>query len=291
MEEDDGFEQQQVEWTDVDEKWVDDPQMCTQYVEEIYSYLLGAEQRARPSANYMERKQTDINPTMRGILIDWLVEVAEEYKLLPDTLYLAVDYIDCVLSRVPIMRNKLQLVGVSCMLIAAKYEEIYPPQVDEFCYITDNTYKREEVLGMERKVLEFLDFQLTKPTAKSFLRRFLQAAEVDAQTEYLASFLSELSLLEYSFLQFLPSIIAASSVFLARLTMGKKAWTGTLTHYTGYTVSDLQVCVQALHKVFLGCKDSQLPAIREKYSLHKFQSVSDIQPPESLPARSYPALQ
>ncbi len=281
----------QQDWTNVDEKWANDPQMCTQYVEEIYSYLLSAEQRARPSSNYMERRQTDINPTMRGILIDWLVEVAEEYKLLPDTLYLAVDYIDCVLSRVPIMRNKLQLVGVSCMLIAAKYEEIYPPQVDEFCYITDNTYRREEVLGMERKVLEFLDFQLTKPTAKSFLRRFLQAAEVDAQTEYLASFLSELSLLEYSFLQFLPSIIAASSVFLARWTMGKEPWTGTLMHYTGYAVSDLQACVQALHGVFKGCKDSQLPAIREKYSLHRFQNVSDIQPPESLPVRSFPMLQ
>ena len=78
---------------------------------------------------------------MRGILIDWLVEVAEEYRLEAETLYLAVNYIDRFLSQVPVNRSKLQLVGVTCMLVAAKYEEIHPPAVDEFVYISDNTYK------------------------------------------------------------------------------------------------------------------------------------------------------
>ena len=78
---------------------------------------------------------------MRGILIDWLVEVAEEYRLEAETLYLAVNYIDRFLSHVPVNRSKLQLVGVTCMLVAAKYEEIHPPAVAEFVYISDNTYK------------------------------------------------------------------------------------------------------------------------------------------------------
>jgi cyclin A len=70
----------------------------------------------------------------------------------------------------------LQLLGVSSMLIAAKYEEICTPQQEEFCYITDNTYQWEEVLEMERKVLRELKFELTTPTTKSFLRRFIRAA-------------------------------------------------------------------------------------------------------------------
>ena len=137
--------------------------------------------------------QTDINHTMRGILVDWLVEVAEEYRLAADTLYFCVSYIDRVLAKMPVQRNKLQLVGVTCMLIAAKYEEIYAPQVDEFVYITDNTYSREEVLEMERKILDLLDFTLTGATSKTFVRRFLRAAESDNRTAFLITFLAEIT--------------------------------------------------------------------------------------------------
>ena len=132
--------------------------------------------RNRPDTRYMDTIQRDINPTMRGILVDWLVEVAEEYKLLSDTLYLSANYIDRVLSSMSVVRSELQLVGVTCMLVAAKYEEIYAPQVEEFCYITDNTYTRTQVVDMERKILDTLRFELTVPTTKTFLRRFLTAA-------------------------------------------------------------------------------------------------------------------
>ncbi|CAI5463879.1 unnamed protein product [Closterium sp. Yama58-4] len=81
---------------------------------------------------------------MRGILMDWLVEVAEEYRLVPDTLFLTAAYIDRFLSHAQVTKNHLQLLGIAAMLIASKYEEIYAPQVDEFCYITDNTYRRHE---------------------------------------------------------------------------------------------------------------------------------------------------
>ena len=155
--------------------------MVAQYAEDIYDHLRAAQGKAAPDPRYMETFQTDINATMREILVDWLVEVAEEYKLSSDTLYLSVWYIDRVLSVHPVPRAKLQLVGVTCMLVAAKYEEIYAPQVDEFCYITDNTYERQDVLAMERTVLDALDFELTQPTVKTFLRRCLRAADADAQ--------------------------------------------------------------------------------------------------------------
>ena len=102
-----------------------------------------AQARLRPKHTYM-RKQRDISYAMRAILVDWLVEVAEEYKLSTHTLFLAVAYIDRFLSEMAVQRGKLQLVGVTCMLLAAKYEEIYPPAIDEFVYITDNTYTRDQ---------------------------------------------------------------------------------------------------------------------------------------------------
>ncbi len=93
---------------------------------------------------------------MREILCDWLIEVHLKFKLLPETLYLTVNLIDRFLSTTSIYRNKLQLVGVTAMLIASKYEEIYPPIVSDFVYITDNAYKREEILEMEEKMLKKL---------------------------------------------------------------------------------------------------------------------------------------
>ena len=265
----------------MDAPHAEDPLFCPHYVQDIYRNLRSAESRHRPSRAYMESVQSDINPTMRGILVDWLVEVAEEYKLVPDTLFLSVAYIDRCLSAVVVQRAQLQLVGVTCMLIAAKYEEIYAPQVEEFCYITDNTYTREQVLSMERKVLDTLSFELTTPTTKSFLRRFLRAAEADHKAEFLGCFLAELSLLDYSFLRFMPSTIAASCVFISLWTLGRPPWGPTLRHYAGYEARELRECVTALAELFTGARRSTLPAVREKYSQHKFKCVSTLSPPEA----------
>lgn len=77
------------------------------------------ESKRRPLVNFIETVQKDVTANMRGILVDWLVEVAEEYKLFSDTLYLTISYIDRYLSYNALSRQKLQLLGVSCMLIAS----------------------------------------------------------------------------------------------------------------------------------------------------------------------------
>jgi hypothetical protein len=94
----------------------------------------------------MNTKQTDINEKMRAILVDWLIEVHYKFKLMPETLFLTVNLIDRFLEKIDVVRTKLQLVGVTAMLIACKYEEIYAPEVRDFVYITDKAYTREEIL-------------------------------------------------------------------------------------------------------------------------------------------------
>jgi cyclin-A len=128
-----------------DKKQAKNQQSRIDDVDEIFRNLLNTELKYLPSPEYIHTVQNDINQNMRGILVDWLVEVAELYNLSSQTLYLSANYIDRFLSVVPVLRGKLQLVGVSCMLIASKYEEIYPPKVDDFAYITDNSYTEEEV--------------------------------------------------------------------------------------------------------------------------------------------------
>lgn len=266
-----------------------DPQMCAFYASDIYDHLHKMEKKRRPSTDYMEVVQQDISTSMRGILIDWLVEVAEEYKLVPETLFLTVSYIDRYLSRNVTVRQRLQLVGISCMLIASKHEEISPPQVEEFCYITDNTYFRDEVVAMERQVLCQLHFELSDATIKSFLGRFIRAAQVcikSLQLEFLANYLAELTLLEYSFLKYLPSLIAASVVFLAKFTLNPttRPWNATLKHYTCYPASELRECVKELHELQCNTKNCTLTAIRDKYRQHKFKCVSTLVPPAVIPS-------
>ena len=91
------------------------------------------------------RKQPDITHAMRSILVDWMVEVNEEFNLDPQTFFLAVSYADRYLSRMSVMRSKLQLLGTACMYVSAKFEEIYPPDIGEFSYITDDTYNKKQV--------------------------------------------------------------------------------------------------------------------------------------------------
>lgn len=86
--------------------------------------------------------QDDISYKMRSILIDWLVSVTVDYYMTTETLYLAVSYIDRFLSKVAVLRPKLQLVGTTALFIACKYEETSTPRAREFIYITDDSYSR-----------------------------------------------------------------------------------------------------------------------------------------------------
>ncbi|XP_022988827.1 cyclin-A3-1-like [Cucurbita maxima] len=227
---------------------------------------------------------------MREILVDWLVEVAEEYKLVSDTLYLTISHMDIYLSSQAVDKSKLQLLGVCCMLLASKYEEINPPNVEDFCYITDNTYTKEQVLSMEREVRKFLSCE-GAPTIKNFLRIFTQVSlenwkAPDLQFEFLSCYLAELSLLDHRFVQFLPSMVAASAIFLSRFTIqpDKHPWCLALQHYSGYRPSELKECILAIHRLQLNRKGSSLQAIRTKYKQHKFKCVAELSSPSEIPA-------
>ncbi|XP_019436396.1 PREDICTED: cyclin-A2-4-like isoform X4 [Lupinus angustifolius] len=268
--------------TDIDAGF-EDPIFCTIYVVDIYDNLRVAELSRRPYPHFMETVQQDITQTMRGLLVDWLVEVSEEYKLVPDTLYLSIYLIDWFLSKNCIERQRLQLLGITCMLIASKYEEINAPRIEEFCLITDNTYTKEEVLKMEIQVLKSVAYQLFAPTTKTFLRRFLRAAQASypdpiIDLECLGNYLAELTLMNYDFLNFLPSMIAASAVFLAGWTLDQSShpWNPTLQHYTGYKASDLKSTVLALRDMQLNTDGCPLITIRTKYRQEKFKCVAAL---------------
>lgn len=257
-----------------------------EYFQDIYMYLKESEYKQLPKFKYME-KQNDITHSMRSILVDWLVEVGEEYKLQTETLHLAVNYIDRFLSYMAVQRTKLQLVGAACMFIAAKYEEIYPPDVAEFVYITDDTYNKRQVLRMEHLVLKVLGFNLSVPTSFLFLNKMVEMVPVDedeeedkAKVRALAAYLAELALVDgETFLKYPPSQTAAACVALARHTISLDAWPQPLPQRTGFTLEDLQECFVDLHRCFEKSKTAAQQAVAEKYRSSKYFGVSDLSPP------------
>jgi len=258
---------------------------CREYAQDIHNYMKKSESKYRAKQHYM-KKQTDINNSMRAILIDWLVEVAEEYKLHPQTLYLTVNYIDRFLSCMSVLRGKLQLVGAACMLIAAKFEEIYPPEVAEFVYITEDTYTSKQVLRMEHLILKTLSFDISVPTCDSFINRYLLAAgsTKDNQLQFLVQYLCELTLIDCDItLKYLPSMITASAIYISNVTLNVQPWTPTLEFYTGFQVEDLLYCVRDMHQLHSNASQQAQQAIQQKYKTSKFGSVSTLHPIPTLP--------
>ncbi|KAJ1379368.1 Cyclin-like [Sesbania bispinosa] len=253
---------------------LDDAQTCGPYVSDIYEYLRGMEvdPSRRPLPDYVHKVQKDVNANMRGVLVDWLVEVAEEYKLVSDTLYFSVSYIDRYLSLNALSRQKLQLLGVSSMLIASKYEEIKPPEVEDFCYITDNTYSKEEVVAMEADILKSLNFELGGPTSISIFPGMLSHS-MPVFAEDSLGWLKRVLMLRICNLSFLPTTWPSSNSALHLLTR--------------YEPAELKECVLNIHDLYLSRRGGSLLAVREKYKQHKFKCVATTPSPPEITAFSF----
>ena len=176
-----------------------------------------------PNANYMSN-QTEIQWSMRSVLMDWLVQVHHRFGLLPETLFLCVNYIDRFLSCKIVSLGKLQLVGATAIFVAAKYEEINCPSVQEIVYMVDGGYTVDEILKAERFMLSMLQFELGWPGPMSFLRRISKADDYDIETRTLAKYFLEITIMDERFVGSPPSFTAAGAHCLARMMLRKGSW-------------------------------------------------------------------
>lgn len=264
------------EFKDADDIDVGDeehPLEAAQYVNEIYQYYREQELRFCVDPEYMSR-QPKISPKMREILIDWLIDVHVKFNMQPETLFLTINYLDRFLELCPVARNRLQLVGITCLLIAAKYEEMMFPEIRDFVYITDNAYTREEILKMESIIVSHLKFDLTLPTIYRFLNRYLKADHGKECHKVCAEYLAERCLQNYDILHFIPSVIAASCVYLSNILMkNSQFWTPCLAKYTSYNAKDLENCCKVIVSMLSDSKN-ELEACKRKFSGNQYSGVS-----------------
>ncbi|UZJ53558.1 hypothetical protein CBS101457_002878 [Exobasidium rhododendri] len=258
-------------WEDLDAEDADDPLMVAEYVNEIFDYMKELEMDYIPSGDYID-KHPDINWEMRGVLVDWLIDIHSKFRLLPETLFLAQNIVDRFLTLRTISLNKLQLVGLTAMFLAAKYEEVLCPSVQNFLYLAEGGYTEEEILKAERYMLKVLKFSFSYSNPMNFLRRISKADNYDIQTRTVAKFFMEISLVDHRLLEHPPSLIAAAAVWNARLVLERGDWSPTLVHYSTYSAQELLQTAELMLDYCL--RPVQHQCFIKKYSGKKFMKAA-----------------
>ncbi|KAG8065781.1 hypothetical protein GUJ93_ZPchr0004g38949 [Zizania palustris] len=263
---------------DIDSVDSGNPLAATEYVEEMYKFYRENEETSCVQPDYMS-SQEDINEKMRAILIDWLIEVHYKFDLMDETLFLTVNIIDRFLEKQVVPRKELQLVGVTAMFLACKYEEVSVPVVEDLVLISDRAYTKGQILEMEKLILNTLQFNMSVPTPYVFMRRFLKAANSDKQLELLSFFLLELSLVEYQMLKYKPSLLAAAAVYTAQCAISRwQHWTKICELHSRYTGDQLLECSRMMVDFHQKAGAGKLTGVHRKYSTFKFGCAAKAEP-------------
>ncbi|XP_068882914.1 G1/S-specific cyclin-E1 isoform X2 [Aphelocoma coerulescens] len=144
--------------------------------DDVWKNMINKEEIYVRDKFYMQR-HPQLQPKMRTILLDWLMEVCEAYKLHRETFYLAQDFFDRFMAtQQDVVKTLLQLIGVTSLFIAAKLEEIYPPKLHQFAYVTDGACTEDEIITMELIIMKALNWNLNPLTVVSWLNTYLQVA-------------------------------------------------------------------------------------------------------------------
>lgn len=267
---------------DIDQQDSDNPQLCAEYAPFMYAYLRQLENKLAIRKDFL--KGCVVTSKMRGVLLDWLVEVHQQFKLLQETLYLTIFMIDKFLQTEgpAIKRNKLQLVGVAAMFTASKVEEMYAPEINDFVYITDNAYSAAEIRQMELRILSSINFGLGRPLPLHFLRRNSKAGDVDVLQHTVAKYVLELAQLEYDLAHLTPSLLAASSLYLALLLLNTdndlaQPWSPALEYYSSYSLDQLLPTTTRLATILKAAPEAKLKAVYTKYLSKKFLKVAAME--------------
>jgi len=251
------------EWTNFDH-----PEGLTEYMPDLYSKLKIAEKKPTVciSSTYMTT-QSDINGRMRAILLDWLVEVHDKYRLRTVSLFLTVQVLDRFLQKRQIRRKRLQLAGVVAMSIAAKFEEVTPPEIDDYLYISNRQYTKAEFSSMEVDMLNVLGFDLCTSTAAHFMDLYKQANRCDEQHGFAVQYLLELAFFDMELVGEPPSKTAAAATFLSNQLLHRDVhWSQAMASYTGYSAETLQPVSQKMRELLAAAPTSDLGIVYRKFS-------------------------
>lgn len=254
--------------------------LASDYVTDIYIYLHRLEKKQAIRKNFLSEQKL-MNPKMRSLLVDWLVNVHQQFKLLPETLYMGVSIMDRFFQDDSVSKDKFQLVGVTAFFIASKYEEIIPPELSDWVAICDQLYTKRDILKMEMVILRRLKFEIGRPLPIHFLRRNSKAAHADPKIHTLAKYLMELSLIDATCSSWAPSLLAAVSLYVTLKVLSEddgseNNWTSTLAFYSTYNEQYLQPFACHLCRLIERAPNSRFLNVYKKYCTSKHLAVAKL---------------
>ncbi|KAJ2755764.1 G2/mitotic-specific cyclin [Coemansia pectinata] len=261
------------DWDDIDAEDSDDPLMVSEYITDIIEYLRERELKTMPNPAYMG-KQKELTWEMRRVLVNWIVQIHYQLRMLPETLFLAVNIVDRFLSKRQVAVGKFQLVGLTALMLACKYEETTTPHIEDFVYLAGNSYTAKEILNTEVFMLTVLGFDMSYPNPMTFLRRVSKAEDYNMQTRTVAKYLMEICLVDHRLMQYPPSQIAAAGIYLGRRMLESGLWTANLRHYSGYTEDELEPLVAVMLDHLLATPADEFVFL--KYQHRRYLAVSNF---------------
>ena len=264
-----------------------DVQIPKDYINTIYYNLLVEENKeitSKPVYNYM-KKQKEINDQMRSILVDWIIDVHHKFGFTDETLFMTILIIDRYCSLEQMSRIKYQCLGITALMIACKHEEINVPKVDDFIYITDNAYTKEEVFKMENDVLSKLNFELLYPSPIKFYEYLSLHFGFPKKYHMLGKYLMETFLLDLKYIKYKPSIISCACTYIVmkffkmenyRHSYERKFYLldeNVNTIPVGHGVKD---CAQDICIYVDNINNTNLLSCQKKYTKAEFEKVATL---------------
>ena len=248
---------------------------CAEYATGIYTYLRERERVTAAKYGYM-KNQPELNEKMRAVLMDWICAVSEKFTLLQETTFLTANLIDRFLECEKITKGKLQLVGVAALVIASKYEEIYPPDIKDFIHVTEKTVSKDEILKMESQILNKLKYELSGPSILRFIERYSKLVSTPPDQLFnLALYFGELQLIDYNLLKHPPSLVAAGSVYLAqRILKGSSTWPEIVKSQSGHNEEEVKQCAKDILSMLQAQDKAGFQATKKKFSQKKYMEVA-----------------
>ncbi|KAI8613239.1 cyclin-like protein [Chytriomyces sp. MP71] len=257
--------------------------LLSEYAEEIFEHMKLMETKTTPNPDYMTH-QPHLTWEMRSLLVDWLQSLHTRLHLLPETLFLAVNLMDRFMSlKLGVGRDKFQLVGLTCLQVACKYEEVMVPSVAVLVHMVQGGYSADEVLKAERFVLGMIGFGIGYNGPVPFLKRVLavdargtgegfDASGEVAKVSLLARYFCEVVLLDPGFVGAAPSMVATAAVFLGRKMLEVGPWTPQHEKASGFSEERLFKYAKAMYSS-VGQVTVEA-AVYVKYSNSKFSHVA-----------------
>lgn len=247
------------------------PQIPYDYLSDIFENMHNEEIKMRIHSHLFE-KQKEISGKMRAIVLNWIMEVHLKFKLFQETLFLCVNLFDRFISEKPINRNRLQLLAVTCLLVACKYEEIFSPEIRDFVFILDKSFYKEDIVLMERELMKVIKFEITGPSSLKFFEILTVVFNITQNETFLGFYMLETFLLNYKCNKFEPSLVASTVCYIVLKHYDK--YSAKFYDVINYKEDQIKSCAFELCYVLDNIRDSEYKSVFKKYSTKQYQEVS-----------------